>query len=66
MGYCSSLARWRHYAQAEGVIEDSEKLSAPAWDAIAREKVLDSDNIEIWFADEARIWVRRTRSPAAG
>ena len=31
MGYRKLSARPRHYAQAEGVIEDFKKVSAPAW-----------------------------------
>src|ERR1700716_2251197 len=43
-------------------------------DAIAREKAVDNDKIEIWFADEARIgqknkitrrWAKRSTRPSA-
>jgi hypothetical protein len=51
------------------VIEDFKKNFPARLDAIAREKARDSDKIEIWFADEARIgqknkitrrWARRS------
>jgi len=74
MGYRMLSARPRHYAQAEGVIEDFIKSFPTRLDAIANEKALDSDKIEIWFADEARIgqknaitsrWAKRGTRPSA-
>jgi len=74
MGYRMLSARPRHYAQAEGVIEDFIKSCPTRLDAIANEKALDSDKIEIWFADEARIgqkntitsrWAKRGTRPSA-
>ncbi len=37
------------------MVEDFKKNCATRLDAIAREKEVDSDKIEIWFTDEARI-----------
>ena len=73
MGYRKLSARPRHYAQAAGAIEDLKKASARL-DAIAREKAVGIDTIEIWFADEARIgqknkisrrWAKRGTRPSA-
>ena len=50
MGYRKLSARPRHHAQAEGVIEDFKKASPARLDAIAREKAIDVETIEIWFA----------------
>ena len=74
MGYRKLSARPRHYAQAEGVIEDFKKASPRAWMQSRSEKAVDSDKIEIWFADEARIgqknkitrrWAKRGTRPSA-
>jgi len=71
MGYRKLSARPRHYAQAQGAIEDFKKLSVRL-EEIARAKALDRDTIEIWFADEARIgqknkntrrWAKRGTPP---
>ena len=73
MGYRKLSARPRHHAQAEGVIEDFKKTSPRAW-MQSREKAVDSDKIEIWFQDEARIgqknkitrrWAKRGTRPSA-
>jgi hypothetical protein len=73
MGYRKLSARPRHHAQVEGVIEDFKNFSARL-DAIAHEKAIDSDKIEVWFADEARIgqknkitrrWAKRGTRPSA-
>src|SRR3979411_1789569 len=69
MGYRKLSARPRHYAQAAGAIAAFKKM-----DAIAREKAVGIDTIEIWFADEARIgqknkiprrWAKRGTRPSA-
>jgi hypothetical protein len=54
MGYRKLSARPRHYAQVAGAIEDFKKSFPARLDAIAREKALGIDTIEIRFADEAR------------
>ena len=73
MGYRKLSARPRHYAQAEGAIEDFKKVSRRL-DAIASQKAVDIDKIEIWFADEPRIgqknkitrrWAKRGTRPSA-
>jgi hypothetical protein len=51
MGYRQLSARPRHHAQAEGVIEDFEKVSPFAW----KRSGVDPGAIEAWFADEARV-----------
>jgi len=72
MGYRKLSARPRHYAQAAGAIEDLKKLPTRLG-AIARERAIAIDKIEIWFADEARIgqknkitrrWAKRGTRPA--
>jgi transposase len=74
LGYRKLSARPRHHAQAEGVIEDFKKNLPTRLDAIARAKAVDSDKIEIWFQDEARIgqknkitrrWAKRGTRPSA-
>ena len=74
MGYRKLSARPRHHAQDEGAIEDFKKASPPAWRQSRATKALDSDDIEIWFADEARIgqknkitrrWAKRGTRPRA-
>jgi transposase len=74
LGYRKLSARPRHHAQAEGVIEDFKKNFPTRLDAIARAKAVDSDKIEIWFQDEARIgqknkitrrWAKRGTRPSA-
>ena len=74
MGYRKLSARPRHHAQAEGAIEDFKKNFPTRLDEIAREKAVDGDKIEIWFADEARIgqknkitrrWAKRGSRPSA-
>ena len=64
MGYRKLTARPRAHAQAAGAIEDLKKFPTRL-DAIAREKAINRDKIEISFADEARI-SQKTRSPAGG
>ena len=67
-------ARPCHHSQAEGAIEDFKKTSRPSGRDRAREKKVDPGEIDIWFADEARIgqtnkitWrcARRVRCAAA-
>ena len=74
MGYRKLSARPRHHAQAEGAIEDFKKASQRAWTRSAREKASIRGEIEIWFADEARIgqknkitrrWAKRGTRPSA-
>ena len=74
MGYRKLWARPRHYAQAAGAIEDFKRSFLTRLDAFAREKAADSDTIEIWFSDEARIgqknritrrWAKRGTRPSA-
>jgi hypothetical protein len=50
MGYRRLSARPRHHAQAEGAIENFKKVSPTRLETIAREKALDCQTIEIWFA----------------
>ena len=73
MGYRKLSARPRHYAQAEGAIEDFKKPSARL-EEIGREKGVEPAAIEVWFADEARIgqknkitrrWAKRGSRPSA-
>ena len=58
----------------EGAIEDFKKTSPTRLEEIAREKGVDARDIEIWFADEARIgqknkitrrWAKRGSRPSA-
>jgi putative transposase len=65
MGYRKLSARPRHHVQVEGVIEDFKKNFSARLDAIAHEKAIDSDKIELWFADKP-VLVRRTRSRGGG
>ncbi|MCJ7787216.1 MAG: IS630 family transposase [Methyloceanibacter sp.] len=74
MGYRKLSARPRHHAQAEGAIEDFKKNFPARLDEIACAKKVDSDKIEIWFQDEARIgqknkitrrWAKRGTRPSA-
>src|SRR5665213_2464092 len=73
MGYRKLSARPRHHAQAEGAIEDFKSLPARR-EEIGREKGVEPDAIEIWFADEARVgqknkitrrWAKRGTRPSA-
>ena len=73
MGYRKLSARPRHHAQAAGAIEDFKKASPTRLETVAREKGIDCDTIEIWFADEARIgqknkitrrWAKRGTRPS--
>ena len=73
MGYRKLSARPRHHAQAEGAVEDFKKAS-PCACIQSREKAIDSDKIEVWFSDEARIgqknkitrrWAKRGTRPSA-
>jgi hypothetical protein len=74
MGYRKLSARPRHHAQAEGAIDNFKKGFPARLDEIARAKAVDSDKIEVWFADEARIgqknkitcrWAKRGTRPSA-
>ncbi len=60
--------------QIEVRIEDFKKTSLRAWMPSRVEKAVDSDKIEIWFADEPRIgqknkltrrWAKRSIQPVA-
>ena len=73
MGYRKLSARPRHHARAEGAMEDFKKVPARP-DAIARARAIDSDKIELWFADEPHIgqknkitrrWAKRGTRPSA-
>src|SRR5437764_199751 len=56
MGFRRLSARPRHHAQAAGAVEDFKKTSPPAiLDDIARAKGVAAADIEIWFADQARV-----------
>ena len=70
MGYRKLSARPRHHAQAEGAIEHFKKNFPARLDEIACEKDVAPNEIEVWFADEARIgqknkvtrrWAKRGR-----
>ena len=73
MGYRKLSARPRHYAQAEGAIEDFKKAFPRAWMRSGARGV-EPGAIEVWFADEARIgqknkiarrWAKRGSRPSA-
>src|SRR3954469_19105501 len=73
LGYRKLSARPRHHAQAAGAV-DAFKAFPERLDAIARDKGIDRDRIEVWFGDEARIgqknkitrrWARRGTRPSA-
>jgi hypothetical protein len=55
MGYRKLSARPRHHAQREGTIEDFKKTFPASLAKIADDKGVDPADVEIWFADEARI-----------
>ena len=61
MGYRKLSARPRHYAQAEGAIEDFKKAFPRAWKRSGARKAFDPGAIEVWFADEARIGQKNKR-----
>src|SRR3984957_3572727 len=74
MGYRKLSARPRHHAQAAGAIEDFKKSLPERLAQIGREKGVEPDAIEIWFADEARVgqknkitrrWAKRGTRPSA-
>ena len=67
-------ARPRHHAQAVGAIEDFKKNFPARLEEVARERNVAKDDIEIWFADAARIgqknkitrrWAKRGSRPWA-
>jgi hypothetical protein len=69
-----SYARHRHHAQASGAIDAFKKAFPARLAEIAREKGIALDDIELWFADEARIgqknkitrrWAKRGTRPCA-
>ena len=73
MGYRKLSVRPRHHAQAEGAIEDFKKIFRACGGDRTREGPRPGQ-IEIWFADEARIgqknkitsrWARRGTRPSA-
>ena len=73
MGYRKLSARPRHHAQAERAIENFKSFSS-LLAAVARRQGIDPADIEIWFADEARIgqknkitrrWAKRGTRPSA-
>ena len=74
MGYRKLSARPRHHAQAAGAIETFKKTGLRQWRRSRASRGLDPADIEIWFADEARIgqknkitrrWARRGSRPSA-
>lgn len=74
MGYRKLSARPRHHGQADGAIEDFKKTFPARVAEIAEDKAIAQSDIEIWFADEARIgqknkitrrWARRGTRPSA-
>ena len=74
MGYRKLSARPRHHAQARRRHRGVQKNFPARLEEIAREKCVDARDIEIWFADEARIgqknkitrrWAKRGSRPSA-
>ncbi|MFT8247229.1 IS630 family transposase [Roseomonas sp. BN140053] len=74
LGYRKLSAQPRHHAQAEGAVEGFSEAFPAVLEEIAREKGLGRDEIEVWFADEARVgqknkrtrrWARRGTRPVA-
>jgi hypothetical protein len=74
LGYRKLSARPRHHAQADGAVEAFKKTFPPAWRKSPPAKNVARADIEIWFADEARIgqknkitrrWARRGSRPSA-
>src|SRR3954454_12128933 len=79
LGYRKLSARPRHHAQAAGAVDSFKKPSPSAWTrSPARRasiaKGIDTDRLEVWFADEARVgqknkiprrWARRGTRPSA-
>ncbi len=73
MGYRKLSARPRHHTQDEDAIEDFKKFPA-ILEEIARTNDVPPADIEVWFADEARIgqknkitrrWAKRGTRPSA-
>jgi hypothetical protein len=58
LGYRKLSARPRHHAQAAGAIEDFKKSFPARLEEVAQHKGCDPADIEIWFADEARVQVK--------
>jgi hypothetical protein len=72
MGLRKLSVQPKHHAQAEGAIAGFKKTSPPRWQRIAQDQGLKPEDLEICYADEARIgqknkitrrWARRGTRP---